>query len=494
MRQHQPRRSSLGRNLAIGSALLSALAVGLFGAIMVSLTHQQVHRQADALLAQLATNEMTRIIREYSRGIHLHDSALVLSASQAEVARRYAVAVNERCEVLAANPPIADARLRGEWCKHLEPDTARSLDVYDVAPIPLRGSLVSKRAPDGQLVTVLVGIDDEVINSSTWQAFETALPMGLLIIFLFGGLAALLGVRLGGDLARLSAACQRLEEEGELADPRAAAENFTVSAQAPREIDALAQTMRDLITRLGGLLETQERFIAEAAHELRTPLTALQGELELALRRERSGDEYRQALTNALSDARRLIGLSELLLDATRAKTAPLEVEPASLPDLVEGCIGRTRRELASRGISLHAEANVPEAVVRAHTLSASRVIENLLENASRHGKPTNVWVRLERPADAPGFWDLWVEDDGVGIPEGLAEHLFAPFQRASQAHGHGLGLYLSRGLMNRQGGDVTLHRPQAPATGARFRVRFAADLGGTTPPKRGSGRRRLVE
>src|SRR5205823_14351098 len=99
---------------------------------------------------------------------------------------------------------------------------------------------------------------------------------------------------------------------------------------APRgtgdELDRLAETLNAMLARLAEAFAQMRRFTADAAHELRTPLTALKGTIEVALRGERSGEEYRRVLTSSLEDVERLVRLAEDLLLLSRLSV------PAQVP------------------------------------------------------------------------------------------------------------------------------------------------------------------
>ena len=84
------------------------------------------------------------------------------------------------------------------------------------------------------------------------------------------------------------------------------------------EYQRLVQVLNRMLTRLEAALETQKRFAADASHELRTPLTALRGQIEVALRRDRSPEEYVAVLDSALEESERLSRIAEDLLTLTR--------------------------------------------------------------------------------------------------------------------------------------------------------------------------------
>src|SRR5712691_3776954 len=106
---------------------------------------------------------------------------------------------------------------------------------------------------------------------------------------------------------------------------------------AEDEIRRLGETLNEMLDRLETALERERRFVADASHELRTPLAMLRTELELALRRERSGAELRAALASAFEETDRLARLAEDLLVLARADrgSLPLRVRALRVDELL---------------------------------------------------------------------------------------------------------------------------------------------------------------
>jgi signal transduction histidine kinase len=472
---------SLRSILLYGGLLVATLSVGIFTASMIAFTHIQVHRQTDALLLQLAASE-AQDISSFPNPPPIRDIAVVLSASQNDVARRYALILDKDCRVLMASAGLEKSEIPVSWCEGLsEPGQYHYLaeipppSAGSALPRELRAVVFSTTNYAGEPRLIFIGIDDDLVDDSTWQAMKIAPPLALMVILAIGGVLAVFARRLSRDLARLSQACVQLGEKQTILPIEESIGKFNVPENAPTEIQSLSQTLQLLIRRLGNLLETQEKFLAEAAHELRTPLTALQGELELALRRERTGEEYKRALSDAMTDAKRLGSLSEALLDAARARTVAVESKAISLKKQLQESLRRFSRQLESANIKIEIKANESdEYLAKAHELSTSRVFDNLLKNALIHANPSRFTITFSRITEPEAkYIEVSIQDDGPGIPEELRGHLFSPFQRASQAKGHGLGLYLTQLLMQRQQGNIS-----APQTsqGALFCLRFVAE------------------
>lgn len=250
------------------------------------------------------------------------------------------------------------------------------------------------------------------------------------------------------------------------------------------ELDDLGRAFNDLLSRLHVAYERQRRFSSDASHQLRTPLTVLIGQIEVALRRERTGEEYRRALGSALGGAAQLRQVVEALLFLGRAEgdAQPPEVETLDLNGWAsEHIAGRLASGTARQIVLRTAEGPPPE--VLAHPPLLGQLLDNLLDNACKHGHPdTPVIVETFR---AGGVAVLAVEDAGPGIaPEDLPR-VFEPFYRSAQARrqgtpGVGLGLAVVQRIATAFGAAVTAR--SEPGSGCRVEVRFP--IAGKTPGK----------
>jgi two-component system, OmpR family, sensor kinase len=241
------------------------------------------------------------------------------------------------------------------------------------------------------------------------------------------------------------------------------------------ELDDLGRAFNDLLGRLHIAYERQRRFSGDASHQLRTPLTVLIGQLQVALRHERSGEEYRRALTSSLGRAEQLARIVEALLFLSRAEAeAGLPgVEPMELH-------GWTAEHLASRPAAggetriVHHPDGPDPLWIRAHPALLGQLLDNLLDNAARHG-PSDSPIVVETLRGQRGAI-LAVEDRGPGIAPADLPHIFEPFYRSAQARrrgvpGVGLGLAVVRRIATACGGCVSVH--SEPGAGARFEVHF---------------------
>ncbi len=245
-----------------------------------------------------------------------------------------------------------------------------------------------------------------------------------------------------------------------------------------REYQRLVQVLNRMLDRIETAFEAQRRFTADASHELRSPLTVMRGELDLALRKDRSPGEYREALVSAREEVFRLSRIVEGLLVLARSDSGAIEprLERADLSALALGAVERVSPEATSRSIDIEVKAPVPVEGAFDPDLVA-QLAANLVENAVRYvDEGGKVMVSaIDGGAEAL----LVVEDSGSGIPAGSEEAIFERFWRAdpsrTQAHGYqgtGLGLAIVKVIAEAHGGSVSASN-DSELGGARFEVRL---------------------
>jgi signal transduction histidine kinase len=209
----------------------------------------------------------------------------------------------------------------------------------------------------------------------------------------------------------------------------------------------------------------RDEFLSIAAHELRTPLTILRGHAQLLLRQEAGGrlgaPQARRAASAVVQATTRLAALVDDLLDVARLRSGRigLRLEPVDLGSLVASAAEEHR---VHAGADHAIDVALPPApcVVVGDPLRLRQVLDNLLDNAVKYS-PGGGRVRVALDATGGGV-HLRVRDEGIGVPRGAAESVFAPFGRAANAErlalpGMGLGLHIGRQLVEHHGGRLWL-------------------------------------
>ncbi|MGB2874708.1 MAG: ATP-binding protein [Gaiellaceae bacterium] len=221
------------------------------------------------------------------------------------------------------------------------------------------------------------------------------------------------------------------------------------------ELTRLAATLDSLLDRIAASLRREQRFSAELSHELRTPVSRIVAEADLALRRERSGSEYRSALEVVLRNAKQVASTIEALVAAAQQE-AGLALGTADAYEAAAKAADASEPAASERGVSL--EVQQPDSPVRVgvdHEL-AVRTLQPVVDNAVRYGR-TRVRLSVTRNSTKVVFL---VEDDGPGVEESERERIFEAGLRGTAGQdnggdGAGLGLALARRLARAASGDV---------------------------------------
>jgi two-component system, OmpR family, sensor kinase len=239
------------------------------------------------------------------------------------------------------------------------------------------------------------------------------------------------------------------------------------------EMGRLVETLNDMLARLEQSFGVQRRFTADASHELRSPLSRLRAELEAALRRRREASDYEDTLRSSLEEVERLQRLIEELLelariDAGQERELP---EPIAACEIVEAAIAAVREEAARRAVAIGVESS-SELLVNAAPVAAKIALANILDNAVKFS-PIGGRVTINVAANGKEAV-IAVSDNGPGVAPDDLRWLFQRFyrgnaSRSTGAPGVGLGLAISRALVERQGGRISVQADRE--RGATFGV-----------------------
>jgi two-component system, OmpR family, sensor kinase len=240
----------------------------------------------------------------------------------------------------------------------------------------------------------------------------------------------------------------------------------------PDELGELVDTFNSMLGRLEASFDSLSRFTADASHELRAPLTLMRSELEGALSRGRTRDEYKRVLGELYREVDHLGRLADHLLMLARADAGALapDLEVVDVADLLHESAARWETIAEGRGARIDVSAP-SSGRMRADPRLIRRVLDNLLDNAMRHAPPGTA-VALRAYAVGSG-WNLEVADQGPGVPPERRGELFSRFSKFDTARtpdgaGAGLGLALSAAIARAHGGDLEL---VAAGPGATFRL-----------------------
>ena len=248
------------------------------------------------------------------------------------------------------------------------------------------------------------------------------------------------------------------------------------------EVGELARAFNTMAHDLAAVDRQRRELVANVSHELRTPLTALCGVLENLVDGVAPRDP--DTLATALTQAERMAGLVDDLLDLARvdAGRAPLSPRPVPLEPLLAGAV--TEARMLGREVRYDVSIDPPDLVVRADPDRLSQLVANLLDNASRHSpRGGAVAVTASRRGDR---FELEVHDEGPGVAAADRERVFEPFGTLGETAGGGgtgLGLAIARWVTDLHRGDIRFLEPDPPARGARVRVSLPLEPPGRPAP-----------
>lgn len=256
-----------------------------------------------------------------------------------------------------------------------------------------------------------------------------------------------------------------------------------ITHQAADQVSCIL-TFHD-ITEAQELERMKIDFVSMAAHELRTPLTSIKGYLDVLNKEAGRKLTKDQALflQRSMLGADQLSALIENLLNVSRIENQELHVDliPISLNRLVEMVAGNLTDLAAHNSLTIKFANQPADHLVMADQMRLTEVITNLLANAINYARPgTAIEVRLlTRPSTRQTI--LEVEDQGAGIPPEAVKHLFTKFYRVSGqlsagAKGTGLGLYISKSIIEAHHGKIWAKSKVGQGSTFSFSLPWASD------------------
>ena len=236
------------------------------------------------------------------------------------------------------------------------------------------------------------------------------------------------------------------------------------------EMTELAHTFNTMLDRLQTAFETQNNFVSNASHELRTPLTTIIGEADIALKKARTNEEYRQSLQIILQEAGKLEHLTSSLLALAQSgfdgkkqnrslvrmdellwevKHAVDELHPGNRVQLHFGNLPPDEQQLSVEG--------------NYHLLKLA--LTNIVMNACKYSneRPVQLTLQVLQKKIRVG-----IIDEGIGIPSAELKYVFDPFYRASNTdhfEGHGVGLPLARNIIRLHQGELVIQSEEGKGT-----------------------------
>ncbi len=242
------------------------------------------------------------------------------------------------------------------------------------------------------------------------------------------------------------------------------------------EISALAYNFNRLLEHLENAFEMQETFVINASHELRTPITSMIGEIELALAKARTNEEYEKVLSSVFIDAERLKDTVTSLLELAHVDmnyTQPA-FKPVSVDELVWELSDYWNSKMG-KGMFvvniLHLPDDPDKLLITAHKQLLNIALNNIIGNAYKFSG--NKRVACDLYADNSRI-TITINDIGIGIPADELEKVFQSFYRGANVKdymGSGIGLYVTGKIISLFNGTISIE--SAPEQGTHIIVTF---------------------
>lgn len=246
--------------------------------------------------------------------------------------------------------------------------------------------------------------------------------------------------------------------------------------EANDEISHLSETLNQMLERVESGVRSIRDFTANAAHELRTPLALIRTEVEVALSRPRSPDDYREACEQVQTEAVRMTGLidSMLMLARVDAGTETLCFEPIEATQLICQAGDKWKTSMRLALLDFTVETQSEPAFILGDRDSLQRLLTILLDNAVRCTPPGGaIALQVARQDKKVRFT---VRDTGIGILPEHQSRIFDRFYRVDRASigvsgGSGLGLALGKWIAEKHGATLSLESTSGKGTSFQFSI-----------------------
>ncbi len=255
------------------------------------------------------------------------------------------------------------------------------------------------------------------------------------------------------------------------------AENLHLRIPAPNtrdEIRELADLFNEMLSRIESAFLSQRRFIQDVSHELKTPLTIVKGEIEVALKKTRTEQEYNEVLKSNLEEINRISRLVENLLTLAKLESSGNEgPSPEINPnDALIQAAGKIKKLAEAKNIKVELDLSPEKLQVKANEMQIISAFFNVMENAVKYS-PEGTCIRIKTFPSNGGFM-VDITDEGPGIEPESLPHIFERFYRADasrSSEGFGLGLSIAKSALENCGASIKAEN--APGKGAKFLIIF---------------------
>jgi heavy metal sensor kinase len=455
-------RSTRGRLVLIAVGFFALALFVANGAVLwtVGVTQSQAYDSVLVSQAQVLANGL-----QDTNGAVTFDGSDLPAETQSGIAVDAAVVSSNAVVAQTPNQPLDTTtllRLADQVARSGKPVWA---DVVDSRHVQRRVYAVPLTTSTNSLQTLIVSRSVAEMVDAQWRTLLILMAVSVALLVIGGAVSYWLAGRALSPVRKIAGMARSIGERDL---------HRRVDVKVPDdELGELVATFNSMLARLEAGFLSMSTFTANASHELRAPLALMRSEVEGALKRSRSQDEYKRVLESLHQEVEHLSRLSDQLLILARADAGALlpAKEPIDVADFLHETAARWEDVAKKHGSRIeviapsHGRMGADPALLR-------RVVDNLIDNALRHtasGTPVTL-----RGYQADAGWNVEVADQGPGVPLNHRDKLFTRFARADSARsredgGAGLGLALSAAIARAHGGTLELVESDSP--GAVFRL-----------------------
>jgi signal transduction histidine kinase len=238
------------------------------------------------------------------------------------------------------------------------------------------------------------------------------------------------------------------------------------------EIKELAQTFNDMIDRLRDGVEKIERFNSDVSHELKTPLTVINGQIELALNKERDIEYYKKSIKNIQNESNKIQNIVEELLLLSKYSKENLKKDflMCDFNALLLETLEKYTFKAKDKNIEIEIE-RFDKVISKANAMLIATIFSNLIDNAIKYTlKDKNIYISLYKDERI----HFIIKDEGIGIPQDKLPFITDRFYRVDESRnkkikGFGLGLSIVKNSVELHGG--VLHVDSTEGVGTTLHV-----------------------
>ena len=254
------------------------------------------------------------------------------------------------------------------------------------------------------------------------------------------------------------------------------------TADARRE-----QALEDAVNLARNANQAKSTFLSNMSHDIRTPMNAIIGFTTLAAANADNAGKVKEYLSKILASGNHLLSLINDVLDMSRIESGKLQLEEteANLSAILHDIKTIISGQIHAKQLELYMDTmDVTDEDVYCDKTRLNQVLLNLLSNAIKFtAAGGTVSVRIAQLRNAPkgkGLYEIRVKDTGIGMSPEFAARIFEPFERertstVSKTQGTGLGMAISKNIVNMMGGTIEVHTEQG--RGTEFIIRLALRL-----------------